>query len=44
MLKTQPGIIDVVGKFYAQQSGLIETLRGAALMVTLAQMKQNMST
>jgi hypothetical protein len=41
--KTQPGIVDGVGQFYAQHSGLIKTLGGAALMVTLAKMKQNMS-
>lgn len=40
--QTQPSIIDGVSQFYAQHSGLIKTLGGAALMVTLAKMKQNM--
>ena len=41
--KTQPGIVDSVGQFYAQHSGLIKTLGSAALMVTLAKMKHNLS-
>ena len=40
--KIQPDVIDSVGQFYAQHSGLIKTLGGAALMVTLAKMKQNL--
>ncbi|MEO5671799.1 MAG: hypothetical protein ABIR26_13990 [Ramlibacter sp.] len=34
-----PGIIDEVGRFYAQHSGLVKTLGGAALAIALAQMK-----
>lgn len=39
--KTTPGIVDELGQFYAQHSSLIKTLGGAALMVTLAKMKEN---
>ena len=39
--KTQPGIVDEVSSFYAQHSGLIKMLGGAALAVTMAKMKQN---
>ena len=39
--KTQPGIVDEVGQFYAQHAGLIKMLGGAALAVTLAKMKEN---
>jgi len=39
----QPGIVDELSGFYAQHSGLIKTLGGAALMVALAKMKQNVS-
>lgn len=37
----QPGVIDQVSQFYAQHSGLIKMLGGAALAVTLAKMKEN---
>lgn len=39
----QPGIVDQLSGFYAQHSGLIKTLGGAALMIALAKMKDNMS-
>lgn len=39
--QAQPGIVDQVSQFYAQHSGLIKLLGGAALMVTLAKMKDN---
>lgn len=39
--QAQPTIIDEVGKFYAEHSGLIKMLGGAALAVTLAKMKAN---
>ncbi|CAN5458219.1 hypothetical protein BH11PSE7_BH11PSE7_25240 [soil metagenome] len=39
--KTQPGIVDEVSNFYAQHSGLIKMLGGAALAITMAKMKQN---
>lgn len=37
----QPGVIDQVSQFYAQHSGLIKMLGGAAVAVTLAKMKEN---
>ena len=40
--QTQPGVIDQVSQFYAQHSGLIKVLGGAALAVALAKMKNNM--
>lgn len=39
--KTQPGVVDQVGQFYAQHAGLIKMLGGAALAVMLAKMKEN---
>lgn len=39
--QTQPGIVDEVSNFYAQHSGLIKMLGGAALAVTMAKMQQN---
>jgi hypothetical protein len=39
--KSQPGVIDQVGQFYAQHAGLIKMLGGAALAVTMAKMKDN---
>lgn len=39
--QAQPGVVDQLGQFYAQHSGLIKMLGGAALMVTLAKMKEN---
>ena len=42
--QAQPGIVDQVSQFYAQHSGLIKMLGSAALMVTLAKMKENATT
>jgi hypothetical protein len=39
--QAHPGIVDQVSQFYAQHSGLIKMLGSAALMVTLAKMKEN---
>lgn len=39
--KAEPGVVDQVSQFYAQHSGLIKTLGGAALMIALAKMKDN---
>ena len=39
--KAQPGVVDAVSSFYAQHSGLIKMLGGAALAITMAKMKQN---
>jgi hypothetical protein len=36
-----PGIVDEVGRFYAQHAGLVKTLGGAALAVALTKMKDN---
>jgi hypothetical protein len=38
-----PGIADALGDFYAQHSGLIKTLGGAALVVAMAKMKERMT-
>jgi len=35
----EPGIVDHLGQFYAQHSGLIKTLGGAVLAIALAKMK-----
>jgi hypothetical protein len=35
------GVIDEVSRFYAQHSGLIKTLGGAAIAIALAKMKEN---
>lgn len=40
---TNPGIADQLASFYAQHSGLIKTLGGAALAITLAKMKDHLS-
>ena len=40
--QTHPGVIDQMSQFYAQHSGLIKTLGGAALAIALAKMKNNM--
>ncbi|MDB5828261.1 MAG: hypothetical protein JWQ73_2481 [Variovorax sp.] len=42
--QTHPGVVDQVSQFYAQHSGLIKMLGSAALMVTLAKMKENATT
>lgn len=39
--QAQPGVVDQVSRFYAEHSGLIKTLGGAALAITLASMKNN---
>ncbi|RYF30796.1 MAG: hypothetical protein EOO26_14475 [Comamonadaceae bacterium] len=39
--EAEPGVVDQVSQFYAQHSGLIKTLGGAALMIALAKMKDN---
>ena len=39
--QAKPGVVDQVGSFYAQHSGLIKTLGGVALMVTMAKMKEH---
>jgi len=35
------GVVDEVSRFYAQHSGLIKTLGGAAIAIALAKMKEN---
>lgn len=37
----QPAVVDQVSAFYAQHAGLIKTLGGAAVALTLAKMKEN---
>ena len=39
--QTNPGIADELAGFYAQHSGLIKTLGGAALAIALAKMKDH---
>lgn len=41
--KMQPGVVDQVARFYAEHAGLIKTLGGAALAVTLAKMREHAS-
>jgi hypothetical protein len=41
--QTNPGIADQLAGFYAQHSGLIKTLGGAALAIALAKMKDHLS-
>ena len=41
--KTNPGIADDLASFYAQHSGLIKTLGGAAMVIALAKVKQGMN-
>ena len=41
--QTNPGIADELAGFYAQHSGLIKTLGGAALAITMAKMKDQVS-
>lgn len=40
--QTQPGVVDQVSQFYAQHSGLIKVLGGAALAIAMAKMKNNL--
>ena len=41
--QTQPDVIDQVSQFYGQHASLIKMLGGAALVVTLAKMKENVT-
>lgn len=41
--QSHPGVVDQVSQFYAQHSGLIKVLGGAALAVALAKMKDHAS-
>lgn len=41
--QARPGIADELAGFYAQHSGLIKTLGGAALVVAMAKMKERMN-
>jgi hypothetical protein len=41
--ETNPGIADQLGSFYAQHSGLIKTLGGAALLVAMTKMKDHLA-
>ena len=41
--QTNPGIADDLAGFYAQYSGLIKTLGGAALAIAMAKMKDHLS-
>ena len=38
-----PGIADQLGNFYAQHSGLVKTLGGAALLVAMTKMKDHLA-
>jgi hypothetical protein len=40
--QTSPGIADELAAFYAQHSGLIKTLGGAALAIAMAKMKDHL--
>jgi hypothetical protein len=42
--QSHPGVVDQVSQFYAQHSGLIKVLGGAALAVALAKMKDHASS
>jgi hypothetical protein len=41
--QTNPDIVDQLATFYAQHSGLIKTLGGAALAIALAKMKDHLA-
>ena len=41
--QNDPGIADQLGTFYAQHSGLIKTLGGAALAIAMVKMKDHVS-
>lgn len=41
--QAHPGIVDELSNFYAQHSGLIKTLGGAALAIAMAKMKDHAS-
>ena len=39
--QARPGVVDQIGNFYAQHSGLIKKLGGTALLVTMAKIKEH---
>ena len=39
--QTQPGIADELANFYAQHTGLVKTIGGAALLIAMAKMKSH---
>ena len=39
--QSRPGVVDQIGNFYAQHSGLIKMLGGTALLVTMAKIKEH---
>ncbi len=41
--QAQPGVVDQVGNFYAEHSGLLKMLGGTALLVAMAKIKENAS-
>jgi hypothetical protein len=41
--ETNPGIADQLGSFYAQHSGLVKTLGGAALLIAMTKMKDHLA-
>lgn len=41
--ETSPGIADRLGSFYAQHSGLIKTLGGAAMLIAMTKMKDHLA-
>lgn len=41
---SNPGLADQLGSFYAQHAGLIKTLGGAALLVAMAHMKEQLTS
>ena len=41
--QTNPGIADQLGSFYAQHSGLIKTLGGAAMLIAMTKMKDHLA-
>ncbi|MDC8787213.1 hypothetical protein [Roseateles koreensis] len=41
--QAQPGIADELASFYAQHSGLIKTLGGAALAIAMPKMKDHVN-
>lgn len=41
--ETNPGIADQLGNFYAQHSGLIKTLGGAAMLIAMTKMKDHLA-
>lgn len=39
--KQRPDVVDQLGRYYAQHSGLIKTLDSTALLIALAKMRHN---